>query len=200
MAEQQAPDFTIVNNPHAFVHCGPVGPSTLDDKRDFTIVTSANNHCVWHKNGSKIEHIQGPCHEVSGHSLDPTQHGEIGRSIIAQNGDLVLNAERGTIYLKAKNIHIETTGEEKQGNFLVNSNGFIILASTQEVRLAGSRLCLTGTAGVNVVSSNFIHLYGKVNEFSPVSSLSTIKELLSGNWSKLVEGLSKTCGKAEIIE
>lgn len=198
MTQKQAPDFTIANNPHAFVHCGPVGPEGFDDGRDFSIVTSANNHCVYHKNGYKIEHIQGGYHEVSGHSLDVTQKEVVGRSIIAKNGDLVLNAERGTIYLKAKNIHIETSGKNKEGNFLVNSNGFIILTSTQEVRLAGSRVCITGTSGINIVSSTFVNIYGHLNTKGP-KTIKSINNLLSEGWSSLVEGLSKSCGEVEIV-
>ena len=198
MSQQKAPDFTIANNPHAFIHCGPVGPEGVDDGRDFSIVTASNNHCVWHSNGYKIEQIQKGYHEVSGHTLDVTQKEEIARSIIAKNGDLVLNAERGTIYLKAKNIHLETSGGDKEGNFLVTSNGFIVLTSTQVVRLAGSRVCLTGTSGINIVSSNFINMYGKMNTKGP-KTLSSIKDLLSGNWSSLVDGLSKSCGEVEIV-
>ena len=198
MTQQKAPDFTIANNPHAFIHCGPVGPEGYDDGRDFSIVTAANNHCVWHSNGYKVEHIQGGYHEVSGHDLDVTQKEAIARSIIAKNGDLVINAERGTIYLKAKNIHLETSGEDKQGNFLVSSNGMIVLASTQEVRLSGSRVCITGTSGINIVSSNFINLYGKMSTKAPLT-LKSIQSLLSGDWSSLVQGLSKSCGEVEIV-
>lgn len=198
MTQQKAPDFTIANNPHAFIHCGSVGPEGYDDGRDFSIVTAANNHCVWHSNGYKVEHIQGGYHEVSGHDLDVTQKEAIARSIIAKNGDLVINAERGTIYLKAKNIHLETSGPEKQGNFLVSSNGMIVLASTQEVRVAGSRVCITGTSGINIVSSNFINLYGKMNTKAPLT-LKSIQSLLSGDWSSLVLGLSKSCGEVEIV-
>lgn len=199
ISQETAPDFTIANNPHAFVHCGPIGPEDIDDGRDFCIITSANNHSVHHKDGSKIEHIQGSCHEVSGYNIDPTNKESIGRSIIAKNGDLVLNAERGTIHLKAKNIHIETSGEDKQGNLLVSSNGHIILASTQEVRLAGTRVCVNGTAGVNIVSGNFLNLMGYQNVKGPVTALSSIKSLLDGNWSSLLEGLSKTCGETSVV-
>ena len=198
MTQQKAPDFTIANNPHAFIHCGSVGPERYDDGRDFSIVTAANNHFVWHINGYKVEHIQGGYHEVSGHVLDVTQKEAIARSIIAKNGDLVINAERGTIYLKAKNIHLETSGPEKQGNLLVSRNGMIVLAPTQEVRLAGSRVCLTGTSGINIVSSNFVNIYGKMSTKAPLT-LKSIQSLLSGDWSSLIKGLSKSCGEVEIV-
>lgn len=194
MAEK-APEFTIANNPYCFLHCGPVGPDDEDDGRDFTLITAANNHLVYSDNGNKVEHVQGTFHEVTGHSIDPDQKEVISRSIVARNGDIIISAERGTISLKAKNIHLETTGEKGEGNFLVGSNGYIILASTEEVRIAGSRICINGTAGVNVVSGNFINMSGDMKYFGPVGALSTIKNLLAGNWGNLIEGLTNSCGK-----
>ena len=42
-----APDYTIADNPHCFVHCGPLGPEHKDDKRDYTLVTSGGAHLVY---------------------------------------------------------------------------------------------------------------------------------------------------------
>lgn len=193
-----APDFTIANNPHCFVHCGPVGPDDADDGRDFTIITAANNHVVYANNGNKVEHIQGSYHEVSGHDVDPTQKEAISRSIVAANGDIVINAERGNIRLKAKNIYFESSGGHKEGNFLVSANGFIILASTEEVRLAGSRICINGTAGINLTSADTIFMSGNLKKFGPVSAVSAIKSLLAGNWGGLIEGLTNSCGKLKV--
>jgi hypothetical protein len=195
-----APDYTIANNPHAYVHCGPIGPESLDDHRDFCIITSANNHMVYHNNGDKVEHIQGTYHEVSGHGLDGTQKEAIARSIVAKNGDLIINAERGNIHLKAKNIHIETTGGKNEGNFLLSSNGHVIISSTKEVRLAGSRLCLNGTKGVNIVSENFIHVMGMFRQLPPQTMTKNIKSLLDGNWENLLKGLSQSCGSTGLVE
>ena len=191
----RAPDITISNNPYCFIHAGPIGPESTDDGRDLTIITSANNHVVYGSNGNKVEHIQGTYHEVSGHSIPPDEKEAIARSIVAKNGDIIISAERGTISLKAKNIHIESMGEKDEGNFLVGSNGHIIFASSEEVRLAGSRICINGTSGVNVISGNFINMSGDIKYFGPVSALSTIKNLLAGNWGNLIEGLTKSCGK-----
>lgn len=191
----KAPDVTIANNPYCFIHAGPIGPESTDDGRDLTIITSGNNHVVYAENGNKVEHIQGTYHEVSGHRIDPQQKEVIARSIVAKTGDIIISAERGTISLKAKNIHLETSGEKGEGNFLVGSNGHIILASSEEVRLAGSRICINGTSGVNVVSGNFINMSGDIKYFGPVGALSTIKNLLAGNWGSLIEGLTNSCGK-----
>jgi hypothetical protein len=195
-----APDYTIANNPHAYVHCGPIGPGSQDDGRDFCIITSTNNHCVYHKDGSKVEHIQDAWHEVSGHSIDGTKKEAIARSIVAKNGDLIINAERGNIHLKAKNIHIETTGEKNQGNFLVSSNGHVIIASTKEVRIAASRLCLNGTSGVNIVTENFVNVMGLLEQFPPQSMTKSITSLLQGNWESLLKGLSQSCGSTGTVK
>lgn len=195
---KQAPDITVANNSHCFIHCGAVGPESEDEGRDLTIMTSANNHVVYAKNGSKVEHIQGASYETCGHEIDPAQKEAVAKAICVKNGDLVLNAERGNIRLKAKNIYFESKGGKGEGNFLVSSNGYIILASTEEVRLAGSKICINGTAGINVVSGNFINMSGEIQKFGPVSAISTIKSLLAGNWGSLIEGMTNSCGKTGV--
>ena len=198
--KNQAPDFTLVNNPHTIIHCGPIGSDKEDDERDLTIMTGGGeNHVAYFKNGNKTEHIEGTWHEVSGLGKNPKQNEAIARSITAHSGDIVINAERGNIKLKARNILIETSAPSPEGNFLVSSNGYIVLASTEEVRLAGSRICINGTAGVNIVSGNFINMSGDLKAFGPVTAVSTIKNLVAGNWSALVEGLTKSCGSVSII-
>lgn len=196
---KNSPDFTIANNTHAFVHCGPTGPDIVDEGRDFTLITASNCHLVYADNGNKIEHIQGTSYEVCGHSIDPKQKESIAKAIVANNGDLILNAERGNIRLVAKNILIETSGPKGEGNFLLSSNGHVILSSTEEVRLAGSNICINGTAGINIVSGNFINMSGDIQKFGPVTAISMIKNLLAGNWSSLIEGITNSCGKTEII-
>ena len=94
---------------------------------------------------------------------------------------------------------METNGTSPEGNFLVSSNGYIVLASTEEVRLAGTRICINGTAGVNIVSGNFINMSGDLKAFGPVTAVSAIKNLVAGNWGSLIEGLTKSCGSVSII-
>lgn len=195
-----APDFTVANNPHALIHCGPIGSDKEDDGRDLTIITGGGeNHIAYFKNGNKTEHIEGTWHEVSGLGKNPKQNEAISRSITAHSGDIVLNAERGNIKLIGRNILIETSATSPEGNVLVHSNGYIVLASTEEVRLAGTRICINGTAGVNIVSGNFINMSGDIKAFGPVTAVSVIKNLVAGNWSALVEGLTKSCGTVSII-
>lgn len=195
-----APDFTLANNPHALIHCGPIGSDKEDDGRDLTIITGGGeNHIAYFKNGNKTEHIEGTWHEVSGLGKNPKQNEAISRSITAHSGDIVITAATGNIKLKARNILIETSAPSPEGNFLVSSNGYIVLASTEEVRVAGTRICINGTAGVNIVSGNFINMSGDIKAFGPVTAVSTIKNLVAGNWASLVEGLTKSCGSVSII-
>lgn len=61
---------------------GLFGPESEDEGRDLTIMTSANNHVVYAKNGSKVEHIQGASYETCGHEIDPAQKEAVAKSYL----------------------------------------------------------------------------------------------------------------------
>lgn len=186
-----APDYTLGDNTHALVHCGPLGPESKDDGRDLTIMTSAGNHVVYGKNGNKVEHIQGTYRETCGHNLDPEQKDNPARTICAANGDIDLVASNGNIRLSAKNIYFVTSGEDGQGNFIVSSNGQVTLATGGEMRLAAGTMCLVSAKSININSN--LRISGKIFKGSAVSSASTLQALLAGNWAQLLTSLSQTC-------
>ena len=64
--------------------------------------------------------------------------------------------------------------------------------------MAGSKICINGTAGINLVSGNFISMSGDMKTFGPVTAISSIKSLLAGNWGSLIEGLTNSCGKTGV--
>ena len=92
-----APDYTITANPHAFMHCGPVTHEGIDDERDLTIITSANNSIIHSKSGNKNERIQGFSAEVVAINGDPSQHGRVGKAILSKFGKLLLTSEPGNV-------------------------------------------------------------------------------------------------------
>jgi len=186
-----APDYTIADNTHCFIHCGPITTETKDDGRDLTIMTSASNHVVYGKNGNKVEHIQGTIRETCGHELDPEQKNYPARTICAKYGDIDLVAENGDIRLYAKNIHFVTSGSSGDGNVLINSNGQITIATGGELRLAAGDMCITASKSVKINSN--IRISGKIFKGSAVASASTLQALLAGNWSQLLTNLSQTC-------
>ena len=191
MAEK-APDYTVTNNPHALIHCGPIASDQAgDDERDLTIATSTNCQVVYSKTGNKVEHIQGWSGEVVGHEIDPTQTGAIGKAIVAKAGDIALIAESGNIRLKAKNIYIETSGEKGEGNFMVSANGGVRLSTGHEFRVAAGRMCFVSEGNMNFVGN--MVLSGGFSKGSAVASAGFLSSLLAGNWASVVTSLSQTC-------
>jgi len=187
----KAPDFTLADNTHCLIHCGPIAPESKDDERDLTIMTSASNHVVYGKNGNKVEHIQGAIRETCGHGLDPEQKNNPARTICAKYGDIDLVAENGDIRLTARNIHFVTSGGDGDGNFLVSSNGQVTISTGGELRLAAGDMCITAAKSVKINSN--LRISGKIFKGSAVSSASTLQALLAGNWAQLLTSLSQTC-------
>ena len=186
-----APDYTIADNPHCLVHCGPLGPEHKDDKRDFTLVTSGGSHLVYGKNGIKVEHITGYNAEACGYDLDGDQKSVVAKAILAANGDIVLTAEAGDIRMKARNIYIETEGEEDEGNFLVDANGQITLATGDEIRLAGGNMCLVGKKAINLTTDFHVRIVGKLTKMKPPGLIPAIPFI--GSWQSVIQNITNTC-------
>ena len=186
------PDFTIAQNPHAFVHCGPIKTDDVDDKRDLTIITSAGNETIHAKSGNCVERIQGFSGEVVGIAGDPAQEGGVGKAIVSKSGDIVFNAENGDIYLKARNIYFTASdGREGKGNIMAECNGMYQVSSGGEYRLAASRMCIVSEGNMNFVGN--MMLSGDFNKGSSVASAGFLSGILSGNWATLITAISQSC-------
>lgn len=191
---ESAPDFTIANNPHCFIHAGPVAPESADDGRDLSIITSSDCQIVYGKSGTKVEHIMNSNYETCGHRIDPDQKEAIAKSICAKNGDIAIVAENGNIRLKAKNIYIETSGSSGSGNILASANGEIIFTTGEQIKLAGGKqVCIHSDGGVTLSSPAFIKNAGKVIDGGSSSTGSAISSILAGNWGSILTGLSNAC-------
>jgi hypothetical protein len=190
-----APDYTIADNPHVFMQCGPITKETIDKTegtgRDLTLMTQGGCHQVWAKNGNKVEHVAGSILETSGHNLSESPKGSVARSICAEYGDIDIVASNGNIRLTAKNIYFVTSGEKGNGNFILNANGQVTLATGGEMRLASGSMCLVSAKSININSN--LRISGKIFKGSAVSSASTLQALLAGNWSQLLTSLAQTC-------
>lgn len=200
-----SPDYQICNNSHAIIHTGPIGPEGVDPGNDLHISTSSKCQTHWNKNGTKTEHVISRWDEVSGVRLDPpskngktTKESNIARTINAMHGDIHMVAEDGDIYLKARNIYIETTGPmspdgKSHGNFLVSSNGHVIITGQDKVQItSGTHLCLTSPAKVNIISPE-IFTSGQIKDSGPFSATGIITKIKSGNYGALLEGILQSC-------
>ena len=186
-----APSYTVTCNPHAFMHCGPMAHEEIDDKRDLTIITSANNSIIHSKSGNKNERIQGFSAEVVAISGDPSQHGGVGKAIIAKSGDIVLNAENGDVYINARNIFFNASGESGQGNIMSKCNGFHQVTTGSEYRLSASRMCIMSEGNINFVGS--VMMSGGLSKGSSVASAAFLSAILSGNWASITASILKSC-------
>jgi len=190
-----APDHTITANPHAFVHCGAVTHEGIDDKRDLTVITSSNNSIIHYKNGNKNERIQGNSSEVVGISGDKTQKGAKAKSIVAQSGDIHIDAENGDIYLKAKNIYMLASDEGNgTGNIMATCNGYLQLSTGGEFRVGAGRMCFVTNSNMNFVGQMMVtggmH---KIGASGSVASAGFLKNILSGNWADIVKAVTQSC-------
>ena len=187
-----APDYTIARNPHAFVHCGPLDVDREDTGRDLTVLTSGGNEFINANNGNYKENIRGFSGEVVGIGGNPDQEGLIGKAIVAKSGDIVLDAEFGDIYLKAKNIYLSASdGKEGKGNIMAECNGYLQLATGGEFRVAAGRMCFVSEGNMNFVGQMVIS--GGLHKGSSVASAGFLKAILSGNWASLITAVTKSC-------
>jgi hypothetical protein len=187
-----APDYTLARNPHALIHCGPLEVDSSDHKRDLTIITSSGNTLTHAKNGNYKELIQGFSGEVVGVSGDPTKEGLVSKAIVAKSGDIVLNAESGDIFLKARNIYFDATdGKEGRGNIMAECNGTLQLTTGGEFRVAAGRMCIMSEGNINFVGS--VMISGGLSKGSSVASAAFLSAILSGNWASITSSILKSC-------
>ena len=189
---KQAPDYTLTNNPHCLIHCGPIGDDSVDDQRDLTVNTSSNCQIIYSKSGNKVEHIQGYYADTSGHEIDPDQKDAVARAIIAKNGDIILVAEGGSIRMKARNIYMETIdGENGHGKIMGNANGLIQFSTGDEFRVAAGKQCLIAKDKFNMVG-NIVHA-GEADMGNPLGKSSIFKSIMAGGWDSILNGVIKSC-------
>ena len=187
------PEVLLSDNPHGIMFFGPGGED--DDGAQYTVATSSGSMVHYNKNGSKTELIRTKSHEICGDDLvkdrKSLEKEVIAKSIVAKNGDIVLHAQNGNIKLLAKNIWIETNGDGNDGVFYVNANGQIQISSSDQLVLSGSKVCMRGQAGIDLVSDHFINVLGELKSGSPLSSL--IGTFVPPQFADLLKGIQASC-------
>ena len=198
----RAPDFTIANNKYANVLCGPFGPSDVDTMQaEFTICVASGSQVTYFETGDKIEVVKGASHEICGtdeNEVDDgtkefgNKGGKVGKSIVAENGDICLLAENGDVHIKAKNIYLEASaGEKDEGNVYITSNGHTIIKSGEELRLGGARMCVICPGNMNFVGNMIVN--GGFTNASSVASAGFLSKILAGNWFSIISSISQSC-------
>lgn len=189
------PEFIVTDNPWGVMCFGPIGPQKQNDGSVFNlIVNSTEMGCrfAYYKDGTKREVVERSSYEYCGVSIDPKQKEQIAKSIVAENGDIVLNASKGNLKIIAKNIYIESIGTDNAGVFMVNANGAIRLSTGDAMTLeSGKGVCIRGGGSVNIVSDHFIKFVGRIKEGSPFS-LCSLTSLESAT-AALIQQIQSSC-------
>jgi hypothetical protein len=186
----RVPEYTVTNNPHGVMFFGPGGANNKPDEgSEFTLVTKGGYIEHSNENGNTTIRVPQRFDEICGDQLDGSQKENIAKSIVARNGDICITSVNGNIKLKAKNIFIETNGPKNNGTFQVSANGQITLATGDNIVISGTKLCLSGQAGVDIASNHMIKMLGEMSYGSPLSSL----PFLPGPVSDLIQGILESC-------
>jgi len=196
MAKQRPPEYIVTDNPHGVMYFGPGGPKIVDDGTEFRLAVASNSTCKYTNNGAKVEHIQGPYYITCAHNLqkdrDKPSKEDIAYCIDAATGDLIFKSQSGNIKFLCKNMYIETRGSgTKDGSFMVKSNGAIIIDSGEQLTLSGTKICLKGTAEVNIVTDHFINIVGEVQKGG--SPLSSLLKGLGIPFADVIAGVTESC-------
>jgi len=189
----------IADNQYGLIFMGPSGEQDkVGESLDTNMVVSlkGGHNQTYTLGGNKGEIVPGSSHEIVGINLsqgrNESENEAIAKSIVADNGDIVLNAENGNIKLKAKNIYIETIGSGSDGSVLIKANDHITIRGEEQLNLAGGKVCVTAADSITLnAKGNLRLLYDEIMQGSPLSGL--LETLMPGPVASLITDIAETC-------
>lgn len=199
MSNPNPAEQIIADNKYGLIFMGPSGEiDELGESLDTNMVVSlkGGQNQTYTLGGNKGEIIPGQSHEIVGTELDKGRNDSeseaIAKSIIAENGDIVINAENGNIKLKAKNIYIEAQGEENNGSILVKANDHIIVRAEEQINVAGGKVCISSADSITLNANGYLRtLYSDIIQSSPFNvNLQTFSIDAS---KKLIDSIVESC-------
>lgn len=199
MAKSIPPEVIISDNQYGTIIMGPVGEQDKvgEDIDTNKIEMLKSGYCQIHSlNGSNTQIVPGSSHEIVGIGLaqgrNESESEAIAKSIVAENGDIVLNAENGNIKLKAKNIYIETVGDKSDGSILIRANDHIIMRADEQLNLAGGKVCVTSADSITLNAKGYLRLLcADVIQGSPLSGI--LGTFVPGPVADLITDIVETC-------
>lgn len=199
MSNPNPAEQIIADNKYGLIFMGPSGEiDELGESLDTNMVVSlkGGQNQTYTLGGNKGEIVPGQSHEIVGTELDKGRNDSeseaIAKSIIAENGDIVINAENGNIKLKAKNIYIEAQGEENNGSILVKANDHIIVRAEEQINVAGGKVCISSADSITLNANGYLRtLYSDIIQSSPFNvNLQTFSIDAS---KKLIDSIVESC-------
>jgi len=156
-----------------------------------------SGYCQIHSlNGSNTQIVPGSSHEILGTNLaqgrNESESEAVAKSIVCENGDIVLNAANGNIKLIAKNIYIETVGDKSDGSILIKANDHITMKADEQLNLAGGKVCVTSADSITLNAKGYLRLlYADVIQGSPLSGI--LGTFVPGPVADLITDIAETC-------
>ena len=195
----QVPEQKIFSNQWGSMYMGPIGePLKIGENTNSCVFVSyKSGYTEFHTlDGNKQTRVQGTDHEICGIGLgvgrDEVENEAIAKSIICENGDLVLEAPSGRIRLLAQNIDIETVGADSDGSILIKANDHITIKADQQLNLSGAKVCVTSADTITLNAKGFLRLlYADVIQGSPLSK--ALETFIPGPVASLISDIAETC-------
>jgi len=199
MSKPNPAEQIIADNKYGLIFMGPSGQiDELGESLDTNMVISlkGGQNQTYTLGGNKGEIVPGQSHEIVGTELDKGRNDSeseaIAKSIIAENGDIVINAENGNIKLKAKNIYIEAQGEENNGSILVKANDHIIVRAEEQINIAGGKVCISSADSITLNANGYLRtLYSDIIQGSPFNV--NLKTFTINTALKLIDDIVNSC-------
>ena len=199
MTKPIPPEQIIADNQYGLIFMGPSGEKDkVGESLDTNMVVSlkGGHNQTYTLAGNKGEIVPGCSHEIVGVSLEKgrneSENELVAKSIISENGDIVLNAENGNIKLRAKNIYIETLGDKSDGSIMIRANDHIIMRADEQLNLAGGKVCVTSSDSITLNAKGYLRLLcDDIIQGSPLSS--TLTTFAPGPVVDLITSIVETC-------
>lgn len=193
------PEQIVTDSEWGIIFLGPSGEKEEigeDLGTNMVIALKGGHNQSYTLTGNKGEIVPGSSHEIVGINIGQGRiEGEkeaIAKSIVAENGDIVLTAENGNIKLKAKNIYIETEGDESDGSILIKANDHITMRADEQLNLAGGKVCVTAADSITLNAKGYLRLLcADIMQGSPLSGL--LGTFLPGPIANLISDIAETC-------
>jgi len=194
------PEQIIYSNEWGMEHLGPVGEKdkvSEDLNTNYVKVLKNNYTEIQTLDGNKQTRVQGSDHEICGLGLVEQDNKEgpseqIAKSIVCENGDLVLSAPNGNVKIIAKNLYVETIGDGNDGSILIKANDHITIKADDQLNLSGGKICMVSADSITLNSKGDLRLLcADIIQGSPLSGL--LGTFLPGPVANLISDIAQTC-------
>lgn len=191
------PEWLLSDNPYGKVFFGPGAEEKKDPGLQYSVSLTNGYNETHTKDGNKGEIVRGTSHEIikgqkPGDNRKQKEQENVSKSIIVEEGDLILHAINGNIKLIAKNVFIETTGSGNDGSFMVKANEAITMTAGEQMTLGGAKICMSTPDSITFNADGIIYMLCKdVSKGSPLAGV--LGNLIPGPVKDLIDGIALSC-------